>query len=587
MRLKPAGLPARLRDERGFAMPAALGALMVVLALSAAAIAAAGGDINLSRYDQDDKQAYAAAEAGINDFLARLNRDSNSWASCANVPTPVNQPIVDRAGNPIAASGARKWRDLASSGSRYSIELIPADYSTNPNPQATKCDPANPVASMIYQGNLRIRATGNVNGTANYRSVIGTFRRTGFLDFIYFTDLENQSLAYTKRSGTLTTRATDTAGNLTGGPDLLAWAGDRCDRQLWGAAGEGRDDTRWRGQFLYGGAYAPAGGSYTVSTQGDIRDSSGNLVSLVSLCGEITFATDDKVNGPFHSNDNFRVCGSPDFGRSGRDDRVQTAGDKWIAQCGGSAPDFFPSLRLNASQLDPPPSNGALAQVALPAYRFTGNTTIALNGTSMTVSNPNVNGGAPQVMALPSNGVIDVANNACSAGYNPTTSELRDPACGDVWLSGTYARDLTIAADNDIVVTANVTRTAGTDALLGLIPQGFARVWHPVTDQASSSCANKPESPKNITIDAAILTLKGSFTVDNYWCGSLLGTLTVNGAIAQKHRGVVASGGSSGYVKNYNYDDRLKYRSPPYFLDPVQSAWRILRQSEQSPPARP
>ena len=59
----------------------------------------------------------------------------------------------------------------------------------------------------------------------------------------------------------------------------------------------------------------------------------------------------------------------------------------------------------------------------------------------------------------------------------------------------------------------------------------------------------------------------------------------MNGVIAQKHRGIVGTGGSggTGYIKNYIYDDKLKYRSPPYFLDPVQSSWRVLRQTEQSP----
>ncbi len=44
-----------------------------------------------------------------------------------------------------------------------------------------------------------------------------------------------------------------------------------------------------------------------------------------------------------------------------------------------------------------------------------------------------------------------------------------------------------------------------------------------------------------------------------------------------------ASGASTGYVKAYNYDDRMAYRSPPNFLDPVQSAWRVARYTEQAP----
>jgi hypothetical protein len=63
----------------------------------------------------------------------------------------------------------------------------------------------------------------------------------------------------------------------------------------------------------------------------------------------------------------------------------------------------------------------------------------------------------------------------------------------------------------------------------------------------------------------------------------------VTGAIAQKYRGIVGTFGSSqtGYIKNYAYDDRLKYREPPHFLDPVQTAWRVVRETEQVPAAGP
>ena len=74
--------------------------------------------------------------------------------------------------------------------------------------------------------------------------------------------------------------------------------------------------------------------------------------------------------------------------------------------------------------------------------------------------------------------------------------------------------------------------------------------------------------------------------VDNYYCGGPLGTLSITGAIVQKYRGPVGTGGttiSNGYVKDYDYDDRLKYREPPHFLDPVQSSWKVLSQTEQVP----
>ena len=35
--------------------------------------------------------------------------------------------------------------------------------------------------------------------------------------------------------------------------------------------------------------------------------------------------------------------------------------------------------------------------------------------------------------------------------------------------------------------------------------------------------------------------------------------------------------------KAYSYDDRLKFRNPPFFLDPVKAGWRVLRVNEQVP----
>ena len=62
---------------------------------------------------------------------------------------------------------------------------------------------------------------------------------------------------------------------------------------------------------------------------------------------------------------------------------------------------------------------------------------------------------------------------------------------------------------------------------------------------------------------------------EGYRC--FIGTLTVTGAIAQKFRGPVGTSGGTGYIKDYAYDDRLRYREPPHFIDPVQAAWRMSR----------
>ena len=572
----------RLGDERGFTMVTALGTLFVVSILSATAIAAAGGDIRLSRYDQDDKQAYAAAEAGINDYLAHLNEDSNYWAQCTGPvgnPYPaVNQEFTG------AAPAARKWRAVPGSSSHYSIELV---HRTD----KTICDTADPVGSMIDDdGNFTIRATGAIcsapaacNAAKNKRAITSTFRRTGFLDYLYFTDLENKDPTYLNISlDGSTTRSTNSSGVPDGGPDLLTWAADKCERHWWGtqAGGEGRAELpQWRGQTNDGGGWDPAGSSDTFDTK--------------DVCGEIQFATDDRVRGPFHSNDDILLCGTPDFGRSGKNDRVEVTGDGWRSSCGSAAPNFYPgpALAINAARLDLPPSNGAIKQQTDSAYLFSGPTTLRVAGNNVTVTNAQRNGGAAYTVPLPGNGVIFVQNIACSFGYKPDDTDALDPGCGTARVSGNYASDLTIAAEDDIIIDGNFTRSGSSaTAVLGLVANNFIRIWHPV-DNPGSSCGNRPGtpptgSPINITVDAAILSLGHSFTVDNYGCGAPLGDLTINGVIAQKHRGIVGTGGSTvktGYVKDNNYDERLKYRSPPYFLDPVQAAWRTLRQSEQTP----
>ena len=87
----------------------------------------------------------------------------------------------------------------------------------------------------------------------------------------------------------------------------------------------------------------------------------------------------------------------------------------------------------------------------------------------------------------------------------------------------------------------------------------------------------------NIEIDAAMLAIEHSFIVDHYDCGYSLGTLTVNGAISQKYRGPVGTTGGTGYYKNYEYDDRLHYLEPPNFLDPIEPAWHIQRETLDFP----
>lgn len=554
----------RLRDERGFTMVTVSAALLIVMMTSAVALSAATGDLGVGRDDTETKQALAAAEAGVHDYLFHLSGDNSYWAKCTDVPSPnaVNQKWDGAGPDP------RTWRsvpqpagDPRAAKIQYAIELIPANSNA-------VCNSSSAANSMLdsASGTFRIRSTGRVkrpDGTWEKRSLVAQFRRRGFLDFLYFTDYETSDPAWYELQA---------QGKATN-PDIVAWASDNCARYY--------RDGRWSRYY-----YDP-NGDFNQDAQWFNGGSWQTFPGWV-VCTSIQFANGDRINGPLHTNDEILVCGSPDFGR-GPEDAIEVSAPApgWRSACGGSNPTFIGEWKPNSPIVAMPPSNNALKKEAPPSYTFTGTTQIEFTGSSMKVTNAAA-GLTNATMSFPSNGVVYVQNGACGQGYKPLAAYSAPAGCADVYVKGNYSADLTIASEKDIIVWGTTQRT--TDSMLGLIANNFVRVYHPVSNlnAANRTCTNAAGTMDNVRIDAAILALNHSFTVDHYFCGNPLNTLTVNGAIAQKFRGPVGTGGSSGvstgYLKDYNYDDRLRLRQPPHFLDPVQSAWRLMRQYEQVPP---
>ena len=213
---------------------------------------------------------------------------------------------------------------------------------------------------------------------------------------------------------------------------------------------------------------------------------------------------------------------------------------------------------------------------------------------------------------LPDNGVVYVSD--CGPSSTTTCNGNTDPLAnagesgfsgktyGDAIVQGTVSEPLTVGAENNIVIDGNLCnvdtlnssgqcKTGTTPAtpspdVLGLVANNDVEVNHPVDSHGNneSNCSATPGSGattcdlSNPIIDAVSLTLNGSFLVNNYTSGSSLGTLNVYGTIDQDWRGPVGtfnSGGSvaSGYAKNYQYDPRLTYLSPPFYLNPGTSQW--------------
>ncbi len=508
----------RLRLQQGFTTVTLMGVMSVGALLVAGGFAAVNPDIGMSRNDQDYKQAYGAAEAGVQWYLSSLARDNSYYLKCTTVarPSPTEAAPVNNKWNGNGAD-PRVWRNLiGSGGAQYTVELLPA-------PGYAQCVVNDQFSMVDPTGNMRLRVSGRSRGQT--RSIIVTLRRRNFIDFIYFTHFETL--------------------------DPLAYATSQQQSSA------GTNCAKFRAQ---------RGGS----------------------CTEIQFASDDNIKGPLHTNDSALVCGSPTFGRYGQDAIELNGSSPGYFKASGCSlnPEFLGTVVFPAGQMELPSSNMALQTLAQSGYLFQGRTKIEFEGTSMKVTLKN---GTVQTKPLPTNGVIYVRNeNGCSVGYNRNQTYNNPAACGDAWVKGNYSGNITIAADNDVIVNGNLTRNSD-DLLLGLIANNFVRVYHPLSWTSSGwgddddQCSNGAGSLQNLRIDAAILALNHSFIVDNWYCGNDLGNLRIYGAIAQRFRGPVGTSGGTGYTKAYEYNNRLKYREPPFFLDPVQSAWRVARQNEQVP----
>jgi hypothetical protein len=521
------------RNEHGFSMVAVMLAMMVAGLMVAAAFAAADGDLPLTKSSENRKEALAAAQAGVQFYAFHLAQDDRYWSKCTNVPAPNTTEPSPVANKWYPAQGADTrtghWRNLPGSTAQYSIELLPATAptTTNPYPQCVQGDDT----SMIdpSTGMIRIRVTGKSGNSK--RTLIASFRRKGLLDYLWLTNYETQDpSAYPPNASTY---------NPT-------WAAANC--------------ADYRG-------------------------------TRSSNCSDQQFASSDVLAGPFHTNDkSIWTCDGSTFGKTGKNYRVEVSGPApgYDNRCGSSAPVVIPGpLLTNQPSITIPASNSALKTIAQTGgLLLTGKHTIVLNGGTMTVDGVST--------AWPANGVIYAQTNATTGCTTmpPVLADYNESSgCGNIYISGNYGANLTVAAQNDVIVSDDLTRsTTGSQAVAGLIAENFVRIQHKVTrsdPNSTSSCTNGTPNLGDITVTAAILSVNHSFTVDNYACGALEGTLTITGAIAQNFRGTVGTGigtsSATGYIKNYNYDDLLKYRTPPYFLSPIATPWLIARTNEQVP----
>ncbi len=136
---------------------------------------------------------------------------------------------------------------------------------------------------------------------------------------------------------------------------------------------------------------------------------------------------------------------------------------------------------------------------------------------------------------------------------------------GSIRVEGTLDGVVSIVATQNIIITddllyemsdATGKPLSGCDDLLGLI------------SIRNTIVADNAANRNDVRINAAILALGDSFTVQNYNSGPPRGDLVIWGSLSQKVRGPVGTfgwWGYTGYKKDYHYDNRFINQAPPYF----------------------
>ncbi|MCU0301614.1 MAG: hypothetical protein MUF35_08445 [Candidatus Nanopelagicales bacterium] len=654
--------PRALGDDAGIAMVMVLGLILTASVILVAALGYATNSLPHAARGHDAVRALAAAQAGIDHYLAHLNRDRNYFAS------------VD-CDNP-ALAGPNPDPGLLSNACGYTSSTAPGWIEVQPGDPASGEFHYDVNTTAMDQFTIWLSSTGRAEGVV--RTLQAKITIAGSQRYLYVTDFEDADPENTV---------------VYPAPNLARH--DHCGKS---------------GTTL---------AKYWWSPSPNERSASGS-----PDCVEIQFIGGDVLDGPVHFNDMPLVNGSTQFRQgfttySPNCPRTPvTSASAARGKCFRTTNSASPSLSTkgarwaNANLL--PDTTGDL--VNKPGCQYTGDTRIRFNSNgTMDVWNTGSAGttigsvGDPAVLASPPNCgiaanfapasgqkypsakqtvpvpdglVIYVRNAATSATcvpgqvvngttsgsaakdviptlsttipgavsdisyLHPTYRKTRtsgvwsstpsvvsdshskkfDCGLGNVYIEGTVKGRVTIAAENNVVVTGDlgIASTSlgsmpGNDPgdIVGLVAQNSVVVYHPVQVTSwsvtegggtSQSCGTSPSatptsgvngatctytpngwanldylSPpatfagtgqKHRWIYASIQTLAHSFWVASYDKGAPVGTLSVRGSIAQRWRGIVGTGSiSTGYFKDYSYDKRLQTTSPPYFPPWANGEW--------------
>ncbi len=596
-----------LAVESGFTMIITLGVLLVSSLLMTAAFVAANGDINLTHNDSSAKKAYYAAEAGISDYAYHLNVDDNYWTYCTGGSAASNKALN------LEGSTANKVPVPGASEEEYAIQLLHASTSSE------QCNKNNPTATMIESGTnaggtFRIESTG-YSGKEK-RTIVATFAHTGFLNFIYYTEYETLDpntyepvkpeckafrAAREKINEKLEKEGKATCSNIdfisadqVNGPLHTEDTAEICGEPTFGRGSQ--DVIEFKG-----GTTAAGGCTDNPNILGtlipeakvlSVQPPPSNVAlkedaaaayqykgkTVIDLEGETMTVTNKGVTKsavPFPSNGVIYVFNET---------------------CSGAYTPYDPSYSEDTGCGNVYVSGNYTKPLTIGAEND-----VVINDSVTTPTNGEGTPTTNAVLGLIANNFVRVYHPVKKTyeveHYTPKT-EGGTGSKNETCKSGfEYNKTLKLCVEkpksgytfhaSELVDSESCNEFKGTEETY--LSKGTCEY-----ENSPSGCdapnLSESEDPNKLggslsspTIDAAILAVNHSFIVDNFKCGEPLGELNVFGAIAQIFRGTVGThNGSSvthGYAKNYSYDDRLQVESPPYFLNPVEAAWHIRRET--------
>ena len=603
------------RRDDGIALPAVLGIGIVItlLVFTGAAISTSGAV--KAGTDRDGLNAMQAAYAGIADYQSRLTNDNAYWRYGVSTSFTTGSTFSGANANPaFGTTAGGTWAAVSGSGG---IETY--RYEVNNS-------------AFASTGAVRVRVTGRSG--AQTRSLVATVRGTGFIDYLYFTDYESSNPKLTGEtqdddptsqclsvhlddpnydSGTACSPVQFISGDVLNGPirsnDEFTICGATFNQTVQSTAGDNvfnkPSGCSSNPTFAQKSTNPPnpqparvtslllpqtntnmvqgarsdlptPGCLYTGPTSITFNgDGSMQIISPWSLATQIYQKSDGSYGGSMPL-----ACGSKSDLSSTTGAKVTVSSNLVYVQSvplPTNDPNYWP-----AASPGPTPTSGAVV--------CSKSTTVRQNGKNVTTTTYGNGLISPLSTDYPA-----PTEYVGSAGKNSPGSQYY---CrnGDAFVSGVFHGALTIGAEKNVYVTGPITyKDAATD-ILGLVGQTTVSVWNPIScstlsrdgvtcsTTSGSSTLLRYSKGSNLTIDAAIASNGGTFTVQNYSYGARLGTLTVLGSIAQEWRGPVGvsypDGHITGFTKSYGYDQRLRNTTPPKFLQPVTTAYSISQQVE-------